>query len=209
MRWPVGDQRGAGGNVRGSRYRVRRRKGWLPREVGPCRGQRPAPFWGEGGVLTAAPGMGPASAHPFLRQDAAHQAAGDGDAPPPDGRSQRIQAPLGLRVGMPKVHLPALQRPIWPGGSLRVNAITTPRSHSVRRRVRPAPSSPSAKVLTIAVRPIKGCQLFKETLLVGHAAFKAGIAASVCRPQQPATSHSRVRYEDAFWPSPKPVLFAA
>ncbi len=26
------------------------------------------------------------------------------------------------------------------------------------------PSSPSAKVLTIAVRPIKGCQLFKETL---------------------------------------------
>ena len=45
--------------------------------------------------------------------------------------------------------------------------------------------------------------------LVGHAAFKAGIAASVCRPQQPATSHSQVRYEDAFWPSPKPVLFAA
>lgn len=46
-------------------------------------------------------------------------------------------------------------------------------------------------------------------VLVGHAAFKAGIAASVCRPQQPAASHSRVRYEDAFWPSPKPVLFAA
>jgi len=139
MRWPVGDQRGAGGNVRGSRYRVRRRKGSLPREVGPCRGQRPAPFWGEGGVLTAAPGMGPAPAHPFLRQDAAHLAAGDGDAPPPDGHSQRIQAPLGLRVGMPKVHLPALQRPICPGGSLRVNAITTPRSRSVRRRVRPVP----------------------------------------------------------------------